>query len=125
MARKVEAMEIEVGDETKTISIKELKVKELKRIYGHFEKGFKISELREKMDTIFEIAAPGLSTDMVDELTPGEIEAIWERFKKLNSPFFRGIDMIGGKELLAGIKDQIKLNYWRAVADSQRPASDQ
>ncbi len=109
--RQYERIKIDGRD----VKVSELKAKHIRAIWSQVgADGLTFDWLLSYGKDIFDEAIEGLTVEDMWELTPSEIDEVWQAFRRVNDRFFLAIEKAGLKSLA--------LNMWDGLLDTTRKA---
>jgi len=128
MARLTKTFEIEGRD--KNFEVRELKMSEIIGLMS--DESMNDLSLKGVWNVFNEKFLPmcsNIKPKELEDMTPSEIEIVWEKFKEVNKSFFALAQKLGQDKMLAEVVENFKgmvlENYLRSVANLSRPVTQE
>jgi len=104
--RKSAEFTMENDKGTLSVRLQELTVREVLDMCEQFGKGPLVHDLERLL--------PRMSNDLMD-MTPGELEMLWEQVKEVNAAFFRIAGALGFGRVLEAFRAQLRSDLMEAA----------
>jgi hypothetical protein len=105
----------------KTFIVKELKVKEiLSLMSGDLLEDTSIDALKKNFSDVLLPMCSNIEISDLEEMTPSELEVVWEHFREANKSFFGMARKMGLGEMVENIKQGMIMDFGRTVAPSSK-----
>lgn len=114
--RKTLEFELEGANGSRSIQLRELTVRELMDMGTEFGAGSLVGDLERFLPRL-----SNLTTDDLMDMTPGDIETIWEKFREVNAAFFRIAEAFGFGAALEALKTQLQAMLISSLLEDMRP----
>ena len=101
----------------KEIAIKELRVKDFVEILEGVSADTSIAALRGQIEKLLPLATD-LTVESMMEMSPSELQQIYDGFREVNSVFFEGAGALGMGSLLAELKNSLLKDFSGLLAGS-------
>lgn len=108
--RKTLSFELEGENGPRSIQLRELTVREIMDMGTEF--GSSMGDLEHFLPRL-----SNLTTDDLMDMTPGDIETIWEKFREVNAAFFRIAEAFGFGAALEALKAQLQAMLISSLLD--------
>ncbi len=108
--RKSTEFIVENDKGTLTVRLQELTVREVLDMGEQFGRGPLVEDLERLLPRVSNLA----TNDLLD-MTPGELELVWEKFKEVNAAFFRIAGALGFGRVLEAFRAQLRSDLMDAA----------
>ncbi|MEG2139876.1 MAG: glycogen debranching protein [Bilophila sp.] len=115
--RKTLDFELESEAGSRTVHLRELTVREITDMGTAWESSPVLGDLERLLPRL-----SNLKLDECMDMTPGELEGIWEKFKEVNAAFFRIAEAFGFGEALEAIRAQMQATLIRSLLEDSSTA---
>lgn len=114
--RITKTFEIEGVD--KEFMVRELKVKEILGLISDDSlDDLSIDKLKDRFANKFLPLCSNIKLTDIENMTPSELEVVWEKFKEANKSFFGMAQKMGLEDLLMKLKEGIIADFSKSVAN--------
>ena len=110
--RKTTAFTIENDRGTLDVRLHELTVREVLALGEQFGKGPLVQDLERLLPRV-----SNLTTNDLLDMTPGELEQVWDEFREVNEAFFRIAGVLGFGRVLEAFRAQLRSDLMEAALD--------
>ena len=108
----------EIEGYKKTFLVKELKVKEIISLMNEDDlNDTSLDTLKRIFSEKFLPMCSNIELEDLEEMTPSEIEQIWDEFKEANKSFFGLAQKMGLEQMLQKLKEGILVDFSRSVVN--------
>lgn len=108
--RKTTEFTIDNDKGTLTVRLQELTVREVLDMAEQFGKGPLLQDVERLLPRMSNLTA----NDLMD-MTPGEIETVWEKVKEVNAAFFKIAGALGFGKVLDAFRAQLRSDLMEAA----------
>lgn len=120
----IQTATVEVGEQKKTVTIKELTVGQILSIFDSFAKPNQeaqgLEDALAEAKELFPMSIEGIEWDELKELAPSEIKQIYEKFREVNNVFFDVACTLGINTALEEIIRALKNDFINMFVSSSK-----